>query len=122
MARRRRQKPKPTTTAARPKPPPTRMARVAVADDVWADFRDAIHPRSVSDALGTLVAKEVDRYRSRRLKDNTLEPRELLDALNRAQRQQADLAAIVERLEALQAMRGRPLPNPAEPPAWETEP
>ena len=121
MARRRRPKTKPAQPA-KPKPPPTRMARVAVADDVWADFRDAIYPRSVSDALGQLVAKEVDRYRSRRLKDNELEPRELLDALDRAQHQQQDLAAIIERLEALQAMRGRPLPNPAEPPAWETEP
>lgn len=78
--------------------------------------------RSVSDALGGVVAKEVDRYRTRRLKDNTLEPRELLDALDRAKRQQQDLAVIVERLQELQAMRGRPLPNPADPPPWETEP
>lgn len=93
------------------------MARVAVADDVWTDFRDAIYPRSVSDALGQLVAKEVDRYRSRRIKDNQLEPGELLDALERAQRQQQDLAAIVERLEAIHgSRRGRPLPDPDNPP------
>ncbi len=94
------------------------MARVAVADDVWADFRDAIYPRSVADALAQLVAKEVDRHRSRRLKDNELEPRELLDALDRAKQQQADLQVIVERLEAIHgSRRGRPLPDPDNPPA-----
>ena len=97
------------------------MARVAVADDVWADFRALAGYRPIAQVLGELVEREVDRYRSRRLKDNTLEPRELLDALDRAQQQQADLAVIVERLQELHAARGRPLPDPAAPPAWETE-
>ncbi len=79
----------------------TRMARVAVADDVWADFRAAIGHRPISEVLGDLVAQEVERYRSRRLKDGQLEPRELVDALARARRQQEELAVLVERLERL---------------------
>lgn len=78
-----------------------RMARVQVADDVWADFRTAAGHRPISDVLGELVTREVDRYRSRRVRDGQLDPGELVDALADAARQQADLAAIVERLEQL---------------------
>lgn len=77
------------------------MARVQVADDVWADFRDAAYPRSIAQALGELVTREVDRNRSRRIRDGQLEPREVVRALDQAHRQQAGLAAITERLEAL---------------------
>ena len=78
-----------------------RMARVAVSEDVWADFRAAAGHRSVSVVLGELVEREVERYRSRRLRDGQLDGRELVEALERARSQQADLAVIVERLEAL---------------------
>jgi uncharacterized LabA/DUF88 family protein len=78
------------------------MARVQVPDDVWADFRAAAGHRPISEVLGDLVIREVDRYRSRRLRDGQLDPREIADALEQAARQQADLAAIVERLERLQ--------------------
>src|SRR4051795_2555809 len=78
-----------------------RMARVQVADDVWADFRAAAGNRPISEVLGELVSREVDRYRSRRLRDGQLDPDELVDALEDARRQQADLALIVERLERL---------------------
>ena len=78
-----------------------RMARVAVADDVWADFRAAISHRPISEALGELVEREVKRYRSQKVRQGQLEPRELLGALERAREQQADLSALVERLEAL---------------------
>jgi hypothetical protein len=77
------------------------MARVQVADDVWADFRAAAGNRPISDVLGELVSREVDRYRSKRLRQGQLEPSELVDALEDARRQQADLALIVERLERL---------------------
>lgn len=80
---------------------PTRMARVAVSDDVWADFRAAIGRRPISKVLGELVEREVQRYRSRRLRDGELDARELVDALERARMQQADLDAILRRLEAL---------------------
>lgn len=77
------------------------MARVAVADDVWTDFRAAAGYRPVSEVLGELVEREVELYRSRRLREGRVEPRDLLDALERARRQQDALAAIVERLETL---------------------
>jgi hypothetical protein len=77
------------------------MARVAVTDDVWADFRAALGYRPISDALGEFVEREVDRYRSRRLRDEHMEPRELVEAIARAREQHADLAVIIERLEAL---------------------
>jgi predicted CopG family antitoxin len=77
------------------------MARVAVADDVWADFRSAAGHRSVSEILGELVEREVARYRSQRLRDGRLEPRELVEALERARRQQDDLATLVKQLETL---------------------
>jgi hypothetical protein len=77
------------------------MARVQVADDVWADFRAAAGHRPISEVLGELVTREVARYRSKRLRDGELHAREITDALEQAGRQQADLAAIVERLEAL---------------------
>ncbi len=77
------------------------MARVAVADDVWAEFRAAIGYRSVAEVLGEFVDCEVQRYRSRRLQDGQLEPREVIEALEQARAQQADLEAIVARLESL---------------------
>jgi hypothetical protein len=77
------------------------MARVQVADDVWADFRAAAGHRPISEVLGELVSREVDRYRSKRLRDGELPAREITEALEQAARQQADLAAIVDRLEAL---------------------
>jgi hypothetical protein len=40
------------------------MARVAVTHDVWIDFRRAIGGRSIAEALGDLVEREVERYRS----------------------------------------------------------
>jgi hypothetical protein len=77
------------------------MARVAVADDIWADFRAAAGYRPVSEVLGELVEREVSRYRSQRLRDGLLDGGELVEALERARLQQEELAAIVERLEEL---------------------
>jgi predicted CopG family antitoxin len=82
------------------------MARVQVADDVWADFRAAAGQRSLSEVLGELVTREVDRYRSRRLRAGQLDPREIAAALEYASKQQADLAVIVERLERLHRVGG----------------
>lgn len=77
------------------------MARVRVPDDVWADFRDLASSRPVAILLGELVIREVRRHRSERLRGGQLDDREVLEALARAREQQADLAAIVERLERL---------------------
>ena len=80
------------------------MARVQVADDVWADFRAAAGHRPLSEVLGELVTREVDRYRSKRLRAGRLDPREITEALAHAAQQQADLAIIVERLERLERL------------------
>jgi hypothetical protein len=103
MARKSRNRSRPPTP--RKTTPPVeqrdRMARVQVSDDVWADFRTAAGNRPISEVLGELVSREVDRYRSKRLRQGQLEPSELVDALEDARRQQQDLALIVERHERL---------------------
>jgi hypothetical protein len=43
-----------------------RMARVQVDDATWADFRVLAGYRPVSEVLGEMVTREVERYRSRR--------------------------------------------------------
>jgi DTW domain-containing protein YfiP len=90
-----------------------RMARVQVDDATWADFRKMVGYRPVSEVLGELVTREVERYRSRRLREGELDDREVVEALERARAQQQDLQAIVERLErAAEAQRG--FEEPAE--------
>jgi predicted DNA-binding protein (UPF0278 family) len=86
-----------------------RMARVQVDDATWADFRALAGYRPVSEVLGALVTREVERYRSRRLREGELDDREVVEALDRAKEQQADLIAIVERLEAAAEARRRSL-------------
>jgi hypothetical protein len=75
------------------------MARVQVADDVWADFRSLAGSQPIAAVLGELVTREVSRHRSRRLRDGQLDDRELIEALERARASQADLETIVARLE-----------------------
>ncbi len=77
------------------------MARVQVGDDVWTDFRTLAGRRPVSELLGELVEREVEKYRSQKLRDGELAPRELAEALERARAQQEDLEVLVARLEAL---------------------
>ena len=114
MGRRSRNRRQPAVTGATARAERRdRMARVQVADDVWADFRTAAGHRPLSEVLGELVTREVDRYRSRRLRDGQLDPREITAALDYAAQQQADLAIIVERLERLQRVGGRN--GPGEP-------
>lgn len=109
MGRRSRQKPR--NRAQNPPPPQPvdarreRMARVAVADEVWAEFRAIVAYRPISAALGDLVEREVERHQAKRLREGRLEDRELHEALERARFQQAELAAIVDRLEALHSKR-----------------
>jgi hypothetical protein len=80
------------------------MARVRVPADTWAEFRAIAGDRPVAAVLGDLVTREVERNRSRRLRERQVDERELLDALERARNQQADLAAMVDRLERLVAI------------------
>lgn len=70
---------------AKPAPPTRdRMARVAVADGVWSDFRALAGDPSIAQALGALVEREVERERARRVRADELDDQELVDALSRA--------------------------------------
>ncbi|MCP9492034.1 MAG: hypothetical protein MSC31_19485 [Solirubrobacteraceae bacterium MAG38_C4-C5] len=75
------------------------MARVAVTDEVWADYRALLGSQPIAHALGELVEREVDRHHARRLRDGELDDAELVDALQRARELHEDLAQIVARLE-----------------------
>jgi hypothetical protein len=79
-----------------------RQARVKVTDDVWDDFRLITRTEGVGEALGRLVTREVERWRARRVRDGSADDRTVLDALERAHELQADLTAIVARLERRQ--------------------
>lgn len=87
------------TQAPKPEAKPSRMARVAVGDHVWADFRTLAEPRTISAALGELVEREVGRHRAQRLEAGNLDDSELADALDRARELHDQLAAMVARLE-----------------------
>jgi hypothetical protein len=99
MGRRNRRR---ASTAPRPKRAPAirdRQERVKVTHDVWDDFRLLTRNEGVGDALGRLVTREVERWRVARIRDGSADDQAVLDALERAHELQADLAAIVARLE-----------------------
>lgn len=78
-------------------------------DDVWTDFREATRSRSIAVALGDLVTREVDRYRTRRVHEGSADEQELLEALRRASELHVELAELVKRLERRVELRsGRP--------------
>ena len=75
------------------------MARIAVSDEVWADFREAAGQEPLSSVLAELVEREVHRYRQRRVRDGTADDQEVLAALTEARELHTDLSDIVDRLE-----------------------
>lgn len=75
------------------------MARVHVDDQTWAAFKQAAGRVPISEVLGQLVARHVDREAARRLRAGSVDDRQLLDALVQARELQQDVAAIVARLE-----------------------
>ena len=75
------------------------MARVHVADEVWAEFRRAAGNTPMSQILGRLVEREVERDRVRRIRSGTVDDQIVLDALDRARELHDDVAAIIDRLE-----------------------
>jgi hypothetical protein len=83
-----------------------RVVRVRVDAQTWLEFRNAVGTQSLTERLGELVKREVDQQRRRRLRAGELDPRELVDALQRAADLTCEVAAITRRLELL---RG-PLP------------
>lgn len=75
------------------------MARVQVSDDVWAEFRRAAGNTPMSQILGRLVEREVERDRARRIRQGSVDDQIVLDALERARELHEDVAAIIHRLE-----------------------
>ena len=75
------------------------MARVQVPDEVWAEFRRAAGNTPMSQILGQLVEREVERDRARRIRQGSVGDDVLLDALERARELHDDVAAIIDRLE-----------------------
>jgi hypothetical protein len=74
------------------------MARVHVDHQTWAAFKQAAGPVPISEVLGQLVTKHVDRQAARRVRDGSVDDRQLLDALAQARELHTDVAAIVARL------------------------
>jgi len=75
------------------------MARVHVSDEVWAEFRLAAGNTPMSQVLGGLVEREVERDRARRIRQGSVDDEVLLEALERARELHQDVAAIIDRLE-----------------------
>ena len=86
-------------------------ARVHVSDEVWAEFRRAAGNTPMSQVLGRLVEREVERDRTRRIRQGSVDDQIVLDALERARELHDDVAAIVDRLERRTA--------PPAPPSWD---
>lgn len=84
------------------------MARVHVSDDVWAEFRRAAGNTPMSQILGRLVEREVERDRARRIRQGSVDDQIVLDALERARELHDDVAAVIDRLERRAAPRVSP--------------
>lgn len=104
MGRRQRRR----TTASSPAPaaPASRIARVRVDDETWAEFRAVTGDRSVAEVLGRYVQTEVARARADRARGGDVTDREVLDALDRVQATELELRALTARLEQLRRSHG----------------
>jgi hypothetical protein len=75
------------------------MARVQVDDATWWGFKAAAGEVPISELLGQLVTRHVQRYEAHEAAAGRIGDRELLEALERAAELQRDLRKLVERLE-----------------------
>jgi hypothetical protein len=75
------------------------MARVQVDDATWRVFKTAAGETPISELLGQLVTRHVQRHQARAAEAATIGDRDLLEALQRATELQRDLSRLVERLE-----------------------
>jgi hypothetical protein len=75
------------------------MARVHVDDVTWQGFKSTAGDMPISELLGQLVTRHVERHRAREAEAATIGDRELLEALERAVELHQDLGRLVERLE-----------------------
>jgi hypothetical protein len=77
------------------------QARVRVSDEDWQTFRVSLAGRSIAEALGDLVEREVSAYRRRVAQRNDAATADVLAALQASRELHVELATIVDRLERL---------------------
>jgi hypothetical protein len=83
------------------------MARVQVDDATWRAFKAAAGETPISELLGQLVTRHVQRHEAHEAEAGRVGDRELLDALERAGELQRDLRRLVDRLEVRLDRGGR---------------
>ena len=81
------------------------QARVRVGDEDWQTFRVSLAGRSIAEALGSLVQRELSAYRRRLAQRDDAAAAEVLAALKASRELQAELATIADRLERLAGAR-----------------
>lgn len=79
--------------------PVWQTARVRVDDETWAEFRRSLGDRSVAEALGAHVEREVAGWRRRRATRADLDEREVVELLERVEAATVTLEALGRRLE-----------------------
>lgn len=84
---------------SRPVPAVWQTALVRVDDETWAEYRRLLGERSVAEALGSYVEREVARARLARASQTELNEREVLEALERVEAAGATLEALAGRLQ-----------------------
>ena len=72
-----------------------------MSDEEWQTFRVSLAGRSIAEARGALVAREVSTYRRRLAQRDDAAAADVLAALQASRELQAELATTVERLERL---------------------
>lgn len=72
-----------------------------MSDEDWQTFRVSVAGRSIVEALGALVEREVSAYRRRLARRDDAAAAEVLAALQASRELHAELETIVDRLERL---------------------
>ncbi len=70
-------------------------ARVRVDDETWAEFRRLLGERSVAEALGSHVEREIAEWQRGRASHAELSEREVLEALERVEAAKATLVSAI---------------------------
>jgi len=87
------------------------QARVRASDEDWQTFRVSLAGRSVAEALGDLVEREMSAYRRRLAQRDDAATADVLAALQASRELHAELATIVARLEWLAGGRTQREPD-----------
>lgn len=74
-------------------------ARVRVDDETWAEYRRSLGERSVAEALGMHVEREVAQWRRRRAAEVDLTERDAVEVLERIEAATETLKVLASRLE-----------------------